>query len=425
MKLNRFDFPKPGWLVVLLAALVPMPALAAGFDVEQATRSWLDTIGGAARARSDSYFEGGYGLLLAGALITIAVDVMILRLRLSADFRDRAARLTNHPWLRDWLTGLFYVVVAGLLLLPWQIYTEFTRERQYGLLNQSFAAWLGDAAITLGVALAFLPVLIAFVYAAIRRFPRYWWLVGGGIYTGLMAVLMLVAPVFISPLFNTYTELPDGPVRDRIVAMARAHGVPADHILVYDASRQTNRISANVSGMGPTIRISLNDNLLERTSEAEIAAVMGHELGHYVMGHSWRLALGFGLLTGVVLFLAGRIAQQLAARFGQRAGVHGLADAASVPMLGIGIAVVSLAATPAENLLVRWNESAADVFGLEAAREPDGFARVAMRLSEYRKLEPSRLEELLFFDHPSGATRVRMAMEWKARNMAGPPAAGE
>lgn len=405
-------------LVALVAACWAVPAIAAGFDIERATRLWLDTVDGPARARSDAYFEGGTWLILWGALITMAADALILRLRLSALLRDRAFAFTQRVWLRDWLTGAGYVAVAMSLLLPWQFYTGFLRERQYGLSNQSFADWLGDTAITVGVALAFLPLLVVFVYSAIRRFPRYWWLAGGVVYTGLMAGLMLVAPVFISPLFNTYAELPQGPLRDRIEAMAEAHGVPADHILVYDASRQTSRISANVSGLGPTIRISLNDNLLERTSEAEIMAVMAHELGHYVLGHSWRLSLGFGILASVALFFAGRIARRLVIRFGPRAGVNGLDDPASLPMLGIGIAVVSLLATPFENLLVRWNESDADAFGLEAAREPDGFARVSMRLAEYRKLEPSRLEEWLFFDHPSGATRVRMAMEWKARNMA-------
>ena len=74
------------------------------------------------------------------------------------------------------------------------------------------------------------------------------------------------------------------------------------------------------------------------------------------------------------------------------------------------------------NSIVRHHESEADAFGLEAAREPDGFAMTAMQLSEYRKIEPTALEETIFFDHPSGRTRVRMAMEWKARHLAELPA---
>jgi hypothetical protein len=81
----------------------------------------------------------------------------------------------------------------------------------------------------------------------------------------------MVVPVFISPLFNTYTEMKAGALRDRIVGMAQANNVPAEHIYVFDASKQTKRISANVSGLGPTIRISLNDNLLNRTKPPETA----------------------------------------------------------------------------------------------------------------------------------------------------------
>lgn len=406
-----------------LAATLAMTAhaQAAGFDAEAASRAYLDLVQGPARVRSDAYFEGGYWLILWGALASVAVDALILRLRFAAHIRNRVRAITARPWLVTWLTGLGYVVVASLLYLPWRIYAGFVREKEYGLINQGFGAWLGETGISLLVSALMLSVLIVLVYAAILRWPRLWWVAGAGATTAVMAVTMLVAPVYIQPLFNTYSEMPAGPLRERIVAMAQAHGVPAEHIYVFDASRQSNRISANVSGLGPTIRISLNDNLLNRTSEAEVVAVMGHELGHYVMGHSWRITVGMGLLAGVMLWLAGKIALVLVARFGARCGVTGFADPASMPFLSIGITVVGLLATPVSNLLIRSNESAADRFGLEAAREPDGFARVSMRLAEYRKIEPGRLEEFLFHDHPSGATRVRMAMDWKRRHLAEMP----
>ena len=202
-------------LGALLAAFWTVPGLATAFDVEQATRLWLNTVDGPARARSDAYFEGGTWLVAWGALITMAVDALILRLRLSALLRDKAFAFTQRVWLRDWLTGASYVAVAMALTLPWQFYTGFVREQHYGLSNQSLADWLGDMAIAVGVALAFLPLLVVFVYSAIRRFPRYWWLAGGVVYTGLMAGLMLVTPVFINHLFNTYAELPQGPLRER------------------------------------------------------------------------------------------------------------------------------------------------------------------------------------------------------------------
>ena len=162
------------------------------------------------------------------------------------------------------------------------------------------------------------------------------------------------------------------------------------------------------------MRITLNDNLLNRCSLSEIEAVMGHEMGHYVLNHvGWSLAF-LSALVALAMFIVSRLAPALITRHGSRwGGIRDLADPASMPVLGILFAAFSLLATPATNTLIRVNESQADAFGLDVAREPDGFASVAMKLSEYRKIEPTALEEVLFYDHPSGATRVRMAMQWK------------
>jgi STE24 endopeptidase len=260
--------------------------------------------------------------------------------------------------------------------------------------------------------------MFAVVWAVIRKAPRSWWLWGSGAVVAFLALMVLIGPVFISPLFNEYRPMEAGPMRDQILAMARAHDVPAENVYVFDQSRQHNRISANVSGLGPTIRISLNDNLLSRASPAEVKAVMGHELGHYVLGHVWKLLLVFGLVILVGFFVLARLTPRILARWGERWGVRDVADPASAPLLTAIFGVYILLATPVVNTLIRTNESEADAFGLDAAREPDGFAATAMKLSEYRKIEPSPLEEAIFFDHPSGRTRVRMAMEWKARHLA-------
>lgn len=402
-------------IAIAVTALHPASALAAqaGFDVEAATRAYLDTLQGPARAKSDAYFEGGYWLILWGAMVSVLIDWALLRFGLAARFRNQAERIFKRPAGKVWLTALFYSLAGAAIALPWTIYTAFVRERQYGLMNQDFTAWAGDYGKSLAISLVIFPLLAMAVYAAIRRFPRNWWLLGTGIISAFLAFGMLIGPVYVSPLFNTYTELPAGPVRERIVAMAAANKVPAEHIYLFDASRQSDRISANVSGIGPTIRISLNDNLLKRTSEAETAAVMGHELGHYVMGHVWIGLAAFTALAALALFLISRLAPALIARYGPRWGVRDLADPASMPVISICVTLFGLLATPVTNTIIRHDESQADAFGLDAAKEPDGFAAVAMKLAQYRKIEPGPVEEFLFFDHPSGATRVRMSMQWK------------
>ncbi len=407
-------------LAALAALALPGLAHAQGFDVETATRAYLDTLQGAARAKSDAYFEGGYWLILWGALVSFLTDALMLRFRISAWVRDRVSRRFARPNLVVWGTALLYALWGSLLTFPWAVYTGFLREKQYGLMNQSFGGWLGDQLTATAISMVFFPLLVVAIYAVIRRFPRNWWVLATGVVLFFVMLGTLIAPVYIAPLFNKYTELPAGPVRDRIVAMAKSRDVPAEHIYLFDASKQTKRISANVSGLGPTIRISLNDNLLNRTTLPETAAVMGHEMGHYVLGHVWRGILVMSLLAALVFFAISRAAPALIARYGERWGVRDLADPASMPVFGMLLAIAGLLVTPVTNTLVRVNESDADAFGLDVAKEPDGFALTAMKLSEYRKIEPGPIEEMLFYDHPSGATRVRMSMQWKKDHVPNP-----
>lgn len=415
-------------LLIAGMVLAQGAALAASsntpMDVEAATRAYLDTLAGAARAKSDAYFEGGYWLLLWGALVTLLAKWALLHTGLSARFRDWAEGVTRRRWLVPALYAVPYAVAGTLIVFPWSIYTGFIREKQYDLISQNLASWLGEQAMGLGIAVALAAVLLTLVFAVIRRSPGRWWLWGAGTLALFTLLGTLVAPVFIAPLFNTYTELPAGPVRERIVAIAKASNVPAEHIYLFDQSKQDKRIAANVSGLGPTIRISLNDNLLDRGDEAEIAAAMGHELGHYVLGHAWQL---IGMLT--LIFLAGfwllsRLAPVILAHWGERWRVRGIDDPAAAPLFAALAAIFFLVLTPVMNTMVRAQESQADLFGLNAACEPDGFASLAMKLSEYRKIEPGPIEEFLFFDHPSGATRVRMAMQWKADTTAKHTACG-
>lgn len=387
------------------------------FDPLAATETYMNRLQGEARAKSDAYAHGGYWLLLWNFLYGLTVAWLLLASRISARLRDFAQRRTRHRSLQTLLYVLGYVPLAALLSLPLTAYEGFYREHLYGLSNLSLSGWLAEAFIGLGVNMVLLGIAVTGFYAILRRAPRTWWAWGTVAGAGFMMVLFMIGPVFIAPLFNTYEPLPAGPVRDETLSLARANGIPADKVHVFDASRQTKRISANVSGLFGTTRISLNDNLLSRTSLPEIRAVMAHEMGHYVLNHSLKLTVSFTLLLlGGLLFV--RFSWGWAAsRFANRYGVHGIADPAGLPLLAALFSVYMLLMTPAFNTIIRSAETEADLFGLNAAREPEGFAEAIFKLAEYRKLEPGALEEIVFFDHPSGHTRIHAAMRWKAENL--------
>jgi STE24 endopeptidase len=300
------------------------------------------------------------------------------------------------------------------------LYQDFFREHQYGLSNQNFGQWMGDQFKGLLVGLILGTLALIIVYAVIRKVQRSWWLWGAVVLIVFGVFSATIAPVYIAPLFNTYKALPDSPLKAQILSMARANGIPADNVYEFNASKQSKRISANVSGMFGTTRISLNDNLLNRSTPAEIKAVMGHEMGHYVLNHVYKGIAFFGIIIVIGFALVQWAFGKLHARYGVRWGIRDVADVAGLPLLIALFSVYMFLMTPVTNTLTRTTEAEADAFGLNAAREPDGFARAALQLSEYRKMHPGPVEEFIFFDHPSGWNRIHRAMIWKAEHINDP-----
>lgn len=386
------------------------------FDAARATDAYVATIPAAEREKSDAYFEGGYWIEAWGTLITVLVAWLLLRTRFSARLRDFAERRSRFRFLQVSVFAALFLLVFALLTLPWNLYTGYFREHQYAMSNQTLGAFLGDWTKALVIGTIIASIAIAGLYAIVRRVRERWVWWATGVTALFMWFTILLYPVFIAPVFNDYQSLPEGELRASILALAERNGVPADDVYWYDASKQTKRISANVSGIAGTTRIALNDNLLNGSSAGEIRAVMAHEMGHYVLNHSLWIPLGLSLLLGIGYWAVNRLFGRFQRKHGERWGVRDLADPAGLPLAMAIFAVVMLLLAPLNKSIIRVGENQADAFGLEAAREPHGFASVAMRLAPYRKIEPGALEEILFFDHPSGRTRVERAMTWLAEH---------
>ena len=397
---------------------IPAAAQASDhFDARAATDAYLAEIPSTAKARSDAYFEGGYWLVLWDFLAGAVISLLLLQLRWSARLRDLAERVTRFKPVQSLLYWAGYLVASTVLVSPLTVYEGYIREHQYGLATQTFGPWAIDQLKQLLVGIVTGGVLVMILFGIVRRLARTWWLWGTIVTTALFAVLLMVAPVYITPLFNQVTRLEDPRITGPILGLARAYGIPARDVYVVDASRQSTRISANVSGLGDTLRITLNDNLLRRCSLEEIEAVMAHEMGHYVLNHS-AIILGFYFL----LFAAGFGWMRWGLdwslrRWGARWGLRGVGDLAVVPLALLLISICFFVLTPVTNNFSRALETQADLFGLAAARQPDGFAQAAIQLSEYRKMSPGPFEEWLFYDHPSGRARIYAAMRWKAENL--------
>jgi STE24 endopeptidase len=399
----------------------PVAKATPRFDPVAATDAYLARVPPAQRARSDAYFEGGYWLLLWDFLYGAGIAVLLLATGLSARLRDLAERWSAARPVQTFLYAALYLLLTSLICFPLTWYEGFRREHQYGLATQGFGAWFGEQLEQIGLGVVLGGFAIAILYGVLRRAPRTWWIWGAVVLVALLAVMMMLGPVFIEPIFNRYTELRDPLVRGRILALARANSVPAEHVYMVDASRQTTRVSANVSGLLGTTRIALNDNLLRRCTLPEIEAVMGHEMGHYVMHHLWIGLLFWGVVAVAALAFVKVSCGWALARWGPGWRVRDAGDPAGLPLMLLLLSTFLFVMTPVLNTFTRTLEGDADAFGLNAARQPDGEAEVALKLGEYRKLSPGPLEEWIFFDHPSGRTRILMAMRWKAEHLGEPP----
>lgn len=389
---------------------------AQSFDIKAAADAYLAKMPPDQRARSDAYFEGGYWLILWDFLVLAFVMWLLLHFRWSAKMRNLAERITRYRPIQTALYWVQFFVAVSILTFPLELYEGYFREHKYGLLNQNFSQWTRDQFVGFAVSLILGAILLVPLFGLVRRLGKSWWVWAAAVMIVFAAFVALIAPVYIAPLFNKYKKLEDAKVRDPILQMARANGIPAKDVYEFDASRQSNRVSANVSGFANTMRISLNDNLLNRCTLPEIETTMGHEMGHYVLNHAYKGLMMFGVLIVIAFAFANWGINLAVARWGTAWDIRGIGDVAVLPLATIVLSLFFFLATPVTNSITRTMEYEADMYGLNAARQPDAEANVDMLLGEYRKLDPGPVEEFIFYDHPSGRTRITAAMRWKAEH---------
>ena len=396
------------------AAAQPSP----NFNVDAATEAYMATMPTSARARSDAYFEGGYWLILWDFLYGAVLSLLLLNWRWSAAMRSLAERITRFKPMQTFIYWAEYCVITFVLGAPLAIYEGYSRERQYGLATQTFGPWAWDQTKFLLINIVLGGLLVMALFGIVRRLPRTWWIWGAAVTMLFLIFTVLIGPVYLQPMFNKINRLDDPKVTQPILSLARANGISAKDVYQIDASKQTTRMSANVSGFGQTMRITINDNLLRRGSPEEIQAVMGHEMGHYVLNHIYKdLLLFFPVVTFLGFALLKWSLDWCLKRWGDKWQIRSIGDPAVVPLVILLLSIFGFVMTPVFNTHIRTQEHEADMYGLNSSRQPDGFAQGAIHLGEYRKMRPGPVEEFLFFDHPSGYTRIHDAMQWKAENL--------
>ena len=313
-----------------------------------------------------SYYTSGNYLWVASQIWSVLVLVVLLVTGMSARLRDFALRLTRNRWFLA-LTVYFvlFTLITSVVDLPRAYYQEFVRQHAYGLSNQTLQKWWTDTLTALALACVIGPLVIWVPYLLLRKSPTRWWLYSALALLPFIIVGNLVAPIWIAPLFNRFGPMKNQALEAQILALADRAGIEGSRVFEVEKSVDTKVLNAYVAGLFGTKRIVLWDTTIARMNERELLFVMGHEMGHYVLGHVWqRLALTVVLLI-TLFYAAYRTAGSVLRRYGDRVRFSRMDDFASLPLLLLLISAFSFVATPALNAFTRYQEHESDRFGLE------------------------------------------------------------
>jgi len=352
-----------------------------------------------------------------GPLYGILLGLFVLFSGLAAWMRDIARNLSRRSYVQTLVYLALYLALAFVLEFPLVFFQDFALERQYGLMNQAFGPWLVDQLKALLVALVGFGVvpLLWLAYRPIRRFPRHWWLALG---LGTLPVILAMAflqPLVVDPLFNHFTPLADKRLEARILETTARAGIPARHVFQMDASRQSNRYNAYVSGFGVSQRVVLWDTTLKGMTPDEIVFVVSHEAAHYRLHHMWWGILFYTGLSFVLFGLASVLVRGAIARWGDRWGFGEPHDLASLPLFIVTLTLLGFLAQPGVNAFSRRIEHDADTYGLELTHANDAAARAFIKLGAQNRSdpEPTPVVELFQYSHPPLIERVRFAESYR------------
>ncbi len=382
------------------------------FTAEMATKAYIDGLGEEALVQAAAYTAGNHWLMLWSLVVTVLSTWLILR---SGILTTLVGKLSGKGLFnRAFRVSAAFIVLSSIIELPWTIYTSWYRQTQYDMTAQPLGDFLGQAGLSLALSAVIMGVLLALFYVLVNRVGKLWWAWFGGVTASVITLMMILGPTLIQPLFNEYTAVPEGKVKEAIEALAVEANIPTERIFMYDGSRQSNNFTANVAGISSSARIAISDVAMKQADLDEVKAVTGHEIGHYVSGHIWWIVLLLSAQIVVAFLLADKLFAPVAKWFGADEDIR---NPASIPVLILLVGVLMTLFAPINNTLSRMNETDADRYSLETVNLPDGLASALVKTAEYRNPRPGTLQEVLFYTHPSVEGRVRMAMEWKAEQL--------
>ncbi|RKX29094.1 MAG: hypothetical protein DRP47_02590 [Candidatus Zixiibacteriota bacterium] len=343
----------------------------------------------------------------------IAILALILFTGLSAKLRNWA-KVARFRFFVVWLFMILFLILDYLVNLPLSIYRSFIVESRYGFMNQTFMEWWSEDLLGLLILAVIGIVPMWFFYRLVSKFKK-WWLIFSIGAIPFMILMIVIAPVVISPMFNKFEPIKDKALETKLVALASKAGIEGADVFQVNGSKQSSKINAYVTGMFGSKRIVLYDTMIDNFTHDEILFVMGHEMGHYVKQHIW---WGLGLAIAFVMFslwLTNLLIYRIINRFKGRFKFDSLSDIASLPLLLIVLSVITFIFQPITNSVSRYMERSCDLYGMDISGVDGESAATAFdKLSVYNLSDPRPhpFIEFWFYDHPALDKRIAFVRQY-------------
>jgi len=375
-----------------------------------------------ATATAVRYYVSGNRLWVLDQVVSILLLAAILWSGASATLRRWSQRIGRNWFFTIVVYFALFTILTFVVTLPLTYYVEFVRQHEYGLSNQTLQKWWTDSLTALAVTCVAGGLFLWVPYLLLRKSPRRWWLYTAAAAIPFIVVANLVAPIWIAPLFNRFEPMHDRALEARILALADRAGIEGSRVFEVNKSVDTRTLNAYVAGIWQTKRIVLWDTIIARMDDRELMFVMGHEMGHYVLGHVWQLVAFSSLLILLTLYAAYKTMGAIVARWSQRFGFSDIADVASLPLLLLVTSLFSLVIAPAQLAFSRHLEHEADRFGLEITQtnHSAGTAFVKLQEDALGNPWPGPLYKLLRANHPPLGERIQFSNDYHPWREAAP-----
>jgi Zn-dependent protease with chaperone function len=360
-------------------------------------------------------YRSGVALWLIDTAWGIILPAAILLTGFSSRMRTWAARISRKRVLTIAIYFALFSIVTFVIDLPRAYYEEFVREHAYGLSNQTLSKWFGDSLKSLAVGVVMGALFLWVPYLLLKKSPRRWWLYTAMAAVPFLCLTLLIAPVWIDPLFNTFGPMKNKPLERKILQLADRAGIEGGRVYEVDKSTDTNALNAYVAGVGGTKRIVLWDTIIARLDEPQLLFVMGHEMGHYVLNHIWKELAIFSVMIAILLYAVHRLAGAVIARQQVRFGFTELSDVASLPLIMLLFSLAFFVVSPLALGITRHFEHEADRFGLEITRanRPAALSFVRLQEDNLANPRPHWLVRLFRASHPTLAERIEFANSYR------------